>query len=379
MSVPRVRLGSVADVVREGVDPRVAPPSTRYVGLEHIASNGQFSQVAAVDASELASTKFAFTDRHVLFGKLRPYLRKVARPEFSGICSTDIVPIAPSEQLDRNYLFQWLRTDAVIGKATSMASGANLPRISPKHLLEFELPLPPLDEQRRIAAILDDADALRRRRRGSRQLVMQFLHSTFATLFGDADENRRQWPIVAVGEVADCIVPGRDKPKGFSGGTPWVTTSDLIHLGDTCGSSSGIGLSDAEIEAAAARVIPNDSVIITCVGDLGISSIARQRMVINQQLHAFQVRSSLTPEYLCFALSYKKLYMERMSSSTTLPYMNKSVCNGIPIMLPDLEIQQNFSSAYIRASACIHAMRQHEQRLNDLFTALQHRAFSGEL
>ena len=61
-----------------------------------------------VDAGELGSTKFDFTDRHILFGKLRPYLAKVALPNFNGVCSTDILPILPGEEVDRRYLCWFL-------------------------------------------------------------------------------------------------------------------------------------------------------------------------------------------------------------------------------------------------------------------------------
>jgi hypothetical protein len=90
---PTVRLGAIAEVEREGIDPDRVPLGTNYVGLEHILSDGSISRVLKVAPGDLASTKFAFSDKHVLFGKLRPYLRKTARPSFTGICSTDIIPL----------------------------------------------------------------------------------------------------------------------------------------------------------------------------------------------------------------------------------------------------------------------------------------------
>ena len=96
MSLPTVRLGSIAEIVREGVDPNRISTGTKYVELENIRSDGWISEAARVDAGDLASAKFAFTAQHILFGKPRPYLRKTARPTFAGICSTDIIPIAPS-------------------------------------------------------------------------------------------------------------------------------------------------------------------------------------------------------------------------------------------------------------------------------------------
>jgi type I restriction enzyme, S subunit len=90
MSLPLARLGSVVEIERKGVAPGAITPGTSYVGLEHISGDGTFVDVPTVQPGDLASTKFAFSERHVLFGKLRPYLRKTVRPNFSGICSTDI-------------------------------------------------------------------------------------------------------------------------------------------------------------------------------------------------------------------------------------------------------------------------------------------------
>ena len=91
MTWPQIVLGNVVGFARSGIAPEAIQSGTRYVGLEHIDSEGNFVDVRAVDPGELASTKFTFSERHVLFGKLRPYLKKTARPNFSGICSTDIL------------------------------------------------------------------------------------------------------------------------------------------------------------------------------------------------------------------------------------------------------------------------------------------------
>ena len=71
---------------------------TTYVGLEHITSDGAFLNVQTVANGELASVKFRFTEKHILYGKLRPYLSKIALPHFSGVCSTDILPILPGDR-----------------------------------------------------------------------------------------------------------------------------------------------------------------------------------------------------------------------------------------------------------------------------------------
>ncbi len=138
-----VALSDVAVIEREIIDSTAIKTGTLYVGLENIESGGRFVGVRPVDAGELASSKFAFTPQHLLYGKLRPYLAKIARPDFEGICSTDILPVLPGPDLDRSYLAWLLLAPEMVALANSRATGANLPRLSPTALAELRIPLPP--------------------------------------------------------------------------------------------------------------------------------------------------------------------------------------------------------------------------------------------
>ena len=101
---PIVQLREVAAIDRDGVDSHSIPDGTLYVGLENIESGGRLLNVNRVSNGDLASTKFRFGSDHLLYGKLRPYLAKIALPTFEGVCSTDILPLMPTAKLDRTYL-----------------------------------------------------------------------------------------------------------------------------------------------------------------------------------------------------------------------------------------------------------------------------------
>ena len=196
-----VALGEVAAVERSGVQPEQITAGTTYVGLEHIESGGAFLCPPLVDEGELASAKLRFTERHVLYGKLRPYLAKIACPDFSGICSTDILPILPGPKIERRFLFHFLRQPAMVDYANSRAVGVNHPRLSPSLLAQFEIPLPLMLEQRRIAEVLDRAEALRAKRRAALARADSLTQAIFLDLFGDPIRNERAWPTVRVSEA----------------------------------------------------------------------------------------------------------------------------------------------------------------------------------
>ena len=142
MKWPTGTLDSIAILDRQSIHPSQAEAATPYLGLEHLDGDGGINRIQTVGSAGLKSNKFQFSDRHVLFGKLRPYLRKIARPEFSGVCSTDIIPILPKDGTSRDYLFYFLRTPDTVSLATSRCSGANLPRLGPRQLASLQIPLP---------------------------------------------------------------------------------------------------------------------------------------------------------------------------------------------------------------------------------------------
>ena len=158
---PHYTLSTVAVIERKAVKPAEITGKEYYVGLEHVSSDGEFLAVETAGKAGLRSNKFAFTEDHVLYGKLRPYLSKIAAPDFAGICSTDILPIRPGDRLDRRYLLHYLRTPAMLAHATNCAVGINLPRLSPKMLESFTVAMPPLVEQTRFGGVIDAVEAMR--------------------------------------------------------------------------------------------------------------------------------------------------------------------------------------------------------------------------
>ena len=116
MNTPNVRLGEVCRMDRRALPiAEAVAAGLSFVGMEHV--DADTGRIRAGDGSRTGDGKglsFLFNDQHVLFGKLRPYLRKIALPELQGCSSTELVPLCPNaERLDRGYLFHWLRKRSV--------------------------------------------------------------------------------------------------------------------------------------------------------------------------------------------------------------------------------------------------------------------------
>lgn len=146
------------------------------------------------------------------------------------------------------------------------------------------------------------------------------------------DDNESMWLTMKVGDIFDCIVPNRDKPKSFSGDIAWVTTPVINEETASIDyEECELGLTEEEVDKYNARLVPENSVIMTCVGRFGITAVAEKRCVINQQLHCFLPSVYYSPKLLAYFLQEKEKFMESIATATTVQYMNKTNCNSIPI------------------------------------------------
>ena len=283
-----------------------------------------------------------------------------------------------SDKINQKFLLHFLRFNE--HKITDKGTGSTFKAITQKELKTLLIPLPPLAEQKQLATILDAADKLRQK---DQQLVEHYTalsQSLFLDMFGDPVTNPMAWTKDISIKHSNCIVPGRDKPKAFTGEIPWITTSDLNHLSYSSNSIQGLGLSISEIEMVKAKVIPKNSVILTCVGDLGIVSINTRPVVVNQQLHTFQCdNENISPLFMMYALSHQTPYMYKMSSSTTVPYMNKTICNNIPMIYPPIRLQNQFAERIAIIEQQKQQAQQNLEKSEMLFNSLLQSAFTGEL
>jgi type I restriction enzyme S subunit len=152
----KYKLSDFAELRKEQVTPNgVAQP---YIGLEHIEQ--QTLRLNGIGSSNnVISNKFKFYSGDVLYGKLRPYFRKVYHPKFEGVCSTDIFVIKNKEQVDKTFLFYLVATEDFTSIANSGSSGTRMPRAEWNQLAKSEWLLPnSLKAQQEIAYILSSID-----------------------------------------------------------------------------------------------------------------------------------------------------------------------------------------------------------------------------
>ena len=125
----------------------------QYVGMEHI-EQGNGRLIGTMDSNSILSTSFRFQKGDVLYGRLRPYLKKVYVAKFEGCCSTEIFPIY-SNYIDASFLKYWLLTDITTTAINNTCSGCRMPRGNMNEVLKFIFSYPHLSEQMEIVKHLD--------------------------------------------------------------------------------------------------------------------------------------------------------------------------------------------------------------------------------
>ena len=184
-----MRLGDCARLRRCNVHPADLLSECPYIGLEHI--NKESLHLSSVgSSSDVTSTKQYFFSDDVLFGKLRPYFRKVAHPNFSGICSTDIWVFEALNAIDKRFLFYWLASWDFVNYVNSASEGTRMPRAKWDVAKTHEIQDFRLAEQKAIAHILGTLDDKIELNKKLNQTLEDLAKAIFKSWFVDFDPVR---------------------------------------------------------------------------------------------------------------------------------------------------------------------------------------------
>lgn len=390
-SVRRRPLGEVLDFRNEIVHPKNRPhgPAT-FVGLEHIERDtGARIGSEHIRLEEMTGRRARFNTGDIVYGYLRPYLNKVWIAEFDGICSVDQYVFKVRPTADRSYVAHFLRSTEFLKTAPVEGTPGQLPRIRSGEIAETRIPLPPLDEQRRIAAILDQADDLRRKRREAVTLLTDLASSSFYSMFGAPDLNPHGFPTSGFGElVADGPTNGLYKPADtYGSGVPILRISDFYD-GSVVDLSAlrRVRLTQAEVNS---YLLKEGDIVINRVNSrefLGKSALIQrltEPTVFESNMMRLRVDLSRLDLVYCIAFLQtdfiRSQIARRTKDAVNQSSINQSDVKSFTFVVPPLNLQRAFAARVVEIDALKVKHRAHLARLDALFAALQHRAFCGEL
>lgn len=378
------RLGDVCAIDKvQGIHPGLP-----YVGLEDIQSNtGRFA--GSLTPKPVKSSTFRLSSAHVLYGRLRPYLNKAIAPDFEGHCSTEIFPIKPSSLVSRDYLLYWLLADETMERINATCTGARMPRADMNEVLDFELPIPPLSEQQRIVALLDEAFAGLATAQAHAAQNLQNARALFESHLQSVFSKRGEgWVNATLADVLAVLRNGMNckQDKSLIGSkvsrieSIWNARFDITRVGY------------AEIpEAQKAKFLLKKGDVLFShinspihVGKTALFDL-EDEVVHGVNLLLMRTKSFILPAYLDLYLKHifsAGYWLSVCKQSINQASVNQQDINRVPFCYPDLELQRKIvEHCYALAAETQRLTRIYEQKqaaLAALKKSLLHRAFSGE-
>lgn len=387
MSWPLVKLGDVAPA-KPSKNAFSKSEEVWTLNLDQVeADTGKVLGKIMAPVSEAGTSTHGFDERHVLYSKLRPYLNKVVLPDGRGLATTELVPMLPDpSRLDRKYLAYYLRSKSFVDWVSSQVAGAKMPRVSMQLFWQHEIPLPPLPEQKRIAAILDKADAIRSKRQQAIQLADNFLRAVFLDMFGDPVTNPNGWDVVELSTLVDprdklnygVVQPGENEEAGV----PLVRSGDLS---DATPDVDQLRRVSASIDSKHRKSkLKGNEILIACVGTIGRVGWVSEAMIgwnIARAVTRIPIREGVNREYVYRYLQNPVVqgYFERETRAVAQPTLNVGLIAKTPVALPPHELQIAFLERYKAFQSYKNRLMNTLEAQENLAGSLSQKAFSGQL
>lgn len=357
----------------------------RYIDLSSVDNEAKriigHQEIQGCDAPSRARQLVKAND--ILVSTVRPNLNGVARVPLrlegatasTGFCvlRTDQTRLLP------NYLFQWVKNPAFVNDMVRKATGASYPAVSDRIVLESRIPLPPLSDQKRIAAILDQADELCRIRQRAADRLSAFPQALFREMF-PAD---RRFPEGRIDEICTLVTDGTHY-------TPTYAHDGVIFL-------SAKNVTSGYVDWKNVKYIPNTlhvelqkrvspqigDVLLAKNGTTGIAAVVDREVVFDIYVSLALLRPSdkIHSTYLLQAVNSPECRKQFHAAlkGIGVPNLHLVDIRQARIPVPPLSLQSSFADRI----KDVEILRSHQQqqlaRLKALFCSLQHRAFRGEL
>jgi restriction endonuclease S subunit len=379
----RVRISEVAEQVNDRVDDPSAAGVERYVGLEHLDPE-RLAIKRWGSPADVQSTKLRFQVGDVIFGKRRAYQRKLAQADFPGICSAHAMVLrARPEVVAPEFLPFLLQTESFFNRAVAISVGSLSPTINWRTLAREELWIPPLEVQRRLAALLWAGEEVSERWEGA---------ASAADLAADAWASQRiealaangTVPLSTVSQVRTGVAKGRKLGDADSVELPYLRVANVQAGHLDLSEMKTIRVRREEVDRYRVR---SGDVLLTEGGDfdkLGRGTVWRGEIPdCLHQNHIFAVRpeaAKLVPEFLELVASsaYGRAYFLRCAKQTTnLASINSSQLKALPVPTVEVATQEELAITFrdirgLAADARRQALRAREIKRNLLRELVEH-------
>jgi type I restriction enzyme S subunit len=376
-----VELGEVVSVRSSLVDPRRADfqhfPLIAPDSIER--DTGRLLEYESVSQSGVTSGKYRFESGDVLYSKIRPYLNKVVLVDFAGLCSADMYALAVNPaKIISDYFVHLLRSPEFLAYTSRLSNRANIPKLNREQLTRFRFDLPSIDAQRRIVAILGEADTLRAKRRLVVQKIGELTRAVFNDMFGGQPVDQK------LGDGCLRVTDGtHQSPQWSDSGVPFLFVSNIVSGQIDFDTKKYISV-DTWRELTQRSPIDVGDVLYSTVGTYGVPAVVRSSRQFAFQRHIAHIKPNpkiFEPEFLGAMLGSPivKRQADRVARGVAQPTVNLSDIKKFDVIIPPLNEQKEFAarleSIYELRRCADRAAKMHA----DLYTSLRARAFHDKV
>jgi len=278
--------------------------------------------------------------------------------------------VVPGPKVDSAFLYWYLRCIAPM--IAARGTGTTFKEVSMEAMERVEILLPPLAEQLRIAAILDKADAIRRRRKHAKNIASSLAQSIFLDSIGDPISNPKKWKMVALEDVATTTsggTPDREVDAYYGGGIPWVKSGELSQGVVTATEET---LTERGLSESSAKVMPAGTVLIAMYGaTAGLVAMLGIAAATNQAVCCIRPGKHIHTEYLLHLLRRHSVSLLTKRVGGAQPNLSQDIIRNLKIPIPPMDVQMDF----VQKVACVSRLQRHQEsalkETGSMFGAIQ--------
>ena len=300
---------------------------------------GRVIEYKYVGEDDLNGSIIQFDTENVLYSKLRPNLNKVVLPQKDGFSTSELLPLRPDASvLNKDYLAVFLRSDSFVTWAVSKTAGAKMPRLGTKDLMNAEIPVPSIEQQKKIAEKFKKLEQLISLRKQQLEKLDELVKARFV-------EKSKEWQAVPgqLNEFLEDITYGFTNPMPDAEEGPWkVTAKDVVngHINILTARKT----TNEAFERLTNKSKPRKGdVLLTKDGTLGrVAVVDVENLCVNQSVAVMRCNNKIYPEFLAMILQmpeYQRKLLED-SGGGTIKHLYITKVDKILISVPDLVIQK---------------------------------------
>ena len=346
-----------------------------------------WNTVPLCECSSEEKDKFALASGDIVFARTGATTGKsflIRKCPEGAVFASYLIRVRPSDKIDSGYLAKFFQTQSYWNQITLSSTGTAQAGVNATKLKELKIPLPPLEEQRRIAAILDKADELRRKRQEAIRLTEELLRSLFLDMFGDPVTNPKGWKISSLEQVCHKVTDGTHQPPEWaSEGIPFLFVSNIVDGEIDFNTNKYITERSWSTLTARSPIEVND-ILYTTVGSYGNAALVRTENHFCFQRHIAHLKpdfKQVDSEFLLGLMQSDgiKKQADRQVRGVAQKTLNLRELKNFQIIVPPTQEQKHYVSIRRNIENHLNRQKQYCQEGEVFFNSLLQRAFRGEL